>query len=130
MACGCVPLVSRLPSITDKTVEEGHNGVCIDVGNSEAYVQAMAQVYEDRARHTAMARAARWTVEHRFSVERMAQDYRDVVQRAQHDHFGTLPRRARPPRLAPALITWGGSSALAGTPKTQGVEVMAETVPL
>jgi glycosyltransferase involved in cell wall biosynthesis len=106
MACGCVPIVSRLPGITDVAVANGRNGVLVDVGNIAAFVGAIEDIYTDRLRLQSMSIASRLIVEKRFSVENMAQAYIDLVNLAHKSHFVTKQHRSRLPSLDPSLIAW------------------------
>lgn len=106
MACGCVPIVSRLSGITDFAVDDGKNGVLVEIGNIAAFVSAIENVYHDRLSFKSMSIASRLTVEKRFSVEIMAQAYIDLVNLAMQDHFKKIQPRSNLPNLDPSLIAW------------------------
>ncbi len=55
-ACGCVPIASRLPGITDAVMEPAVTGLLVDVGHVEGFAQAVAELATDSARWAAMSR--------------------------------------------------------------------------
>ena len=81
MACGCVPIVSRIAGTTDFVVDEGVNGRLCTVGKASAFAHAIADLAGDRKRLATLSRAAGQTVRERFSLERVVKDH-DVLLEA------------------------------------------------
>jgi glycosyltransferase involved in cell wall biosynthesis len=105
MACGCVPIVSRLPGITDFVVDDCKNGLLIEIGNINAFVRAIENIYHDRLSLKSMSMASRLLVEKRFSVEIMAKAYIHLVNLANQGHFGDIQPRSNLSSLDPSLIS-------------------------
>jgi glycosyltransferase involved in cell wall biosynthesis len=75
MACGCVPLLSRLPGISDEITVHGRSGLLFTPGDGNAMGSAwgrLARAEQDWAR---MRREARDRVVTHFSLERMGAAY-------------------------------------------------------
>ncbi len=75
MACGCVPVVSRIAGGTDFVVEQGKNGILCAVGKPAEFTTAIAHLAGDRKRLEAMSAAAGRAIRERFSLERVVQDH-------------------------------------------------------
>lgn len=75
MACGCVPVVSRIEGGMDAVVSQGVNGYVCPMGNISAYVEAVASLAADRKRLQAFSAAARQTILEHHTLESDVQDY-------------------------------------------------------
>jgi glycosyltransferase involved in cell wall biosynthesis len=105
-ACGCVPIVSRLPGITDTAVEDGKTGMLVPVGDVSAFADAVAALYHDPARWSRMSSAAHARVSQRFSVEAMGAAYLQLIHQAMNGRY-PLPRSRRYQRpIDLALFSW------------------------
>jgi glycosyltransferase involved in cell wall biosynthesis len=104
MASGCVPLASRLSGITDFAVEHSKNGLLIEVGDIDGFADAIDHVFHDRLELQSMSLTARSTIQERFTVERMARAYLELIRRIQGGEFGTLSR-SNLPRIDPEMIS-------------------------
>jgi glycosyltransferase involved in cell wall biosynthesis len=93
MAGGCVPVVSHIRGVTDTIVETGRNGFLFPIGNYTAAANAISRLHADRDLLERMSIAAKEMVLNRFSIERMAARYNDVIAT-------TLTDR---PQLSPVL---------------------------
>jgi glycosyltransferase involved in cell wall biosynthesis len=80
MACGCVPIVSRIAGTTDFVVDHGVNGLLCTVGKASAFALAIVDLAEDRKRLEALSVAAGQTVLERFSVERVVKDHETLLE--------------------------------------------------
>ena len=80
MACGTPVVASRASSIGE-IVSDGANGRLCPVDNVEAFVEAIRDLGRNRDQITEMGRAARLTVEGRFSIDRMAEQYLALFER-------------------------------------------------
>jgi glycosyltransferase involved in cell wall biosynthesis len=106
LACGCVPVASRLPGITDVAVTHGETGMLADAGQVHAYAEAIATLYNDPARWSRMSSAARESAGRRFSVEAMGRSYLALINEALNGRY-PLPRpRKHQPGLDLAVFSW------------------------
>lgn len=105
-ACGCVPIVSRLPGITDAAVEDGATGLLVDVGDVSGFAEAVAALYGNPDRWSRMSRAGHEKVRREFSVEAMGRAYLQLVTDALNGQY-PLPRpRRHRPRVDLSLFSW------------------------
>jgi glycosyltransferase involved in cell wall biosynthesis len=74
MACGLIPIVSRIEGSTDIVVKHGFNGYLCEQGNTDQFVAALQLAIESDSFST-MSIEARRTIEDKYSVERMAESY-------------------------------------------------------
>lgn len=75
MASGCVPLLSRLPGISDHVVVQGKSGFLFVPGDWKGIGDAWGRLMRTEEKCRRMAAAARQEVEARFSLETMADAY-------------------------------------------------------
>jgi glycosyltransferase involved in cell wall biosynthesis len=80
MACGCVPVVSKILGATDFVVHHGVNGLLCTVGDAAAFAQAIENLAADRKRLEALSVAATQTIRERFTVERVVKDHDDLLK--------------------------------------------------
>ena len=80
MACGCVPVVSRLAGTTDHVVNHGTNGLLCTVGKTSEFSKAILELARDRKRLQTLSAAAVRTVRDRFTVERVVKDHDRLLQ--------------------------------------------------
>ena len=105
-ACGCVPVVSRLPGITDAAVDEGRTGMLVPVGDVPAFAEAVAVLYHDPARWSQMSSAAHARASQRFSVEAMGGSYLQLIDDTMNGRY-PLPRSRRYQRpLDLSVFSW------------------------
>jgi glycosyltransferase involved in cell wall biosynthesis len=90
-ACGCVPIASRLPGITDAAVEDGATGILVEMGNVSGFADAVASLHGDPARWSRMSSAAHERVSRSFSVEAMGRSYWQLISEALTGRY-PLPR--------------------------------------
>lgn len=79
MAGGCVPVVSHIRGVTDTIVETGRNGFLFPIGNYTAAANAIQRLHADRDLLERMSIAGKDMVLNRFSIERMAARYYEVI---------------------------------------------------
>ena len=77
MAAGCVPIASRVAAIPD-VMQEREHGLFVPVKNAGALANAVAALDDDRASLIRMAEAARRRVVERYTVMRLADDFRKL----------------------------------------------------
>lgn len=80
MACGCVPVASRLEGITDTLVSEGVNGWLVEAGNPDGFAAVVGRG-ADPERWGAMSRAATETIRLGYSSELMCGRYLELIRR-------------------------------------------------
>ncbi len=87
MACGLPCVASRLPGATDTMVEDGINGRLVAPGDRDAFATAIGGLLTDPATASRMGAAARQTVEARYTIEHVADQWLD----AYHEVLGRRP---------------------------------------
>jgi glycosyltransferase involved in cell wall biosynthesis len=80
MACGCVPIVSRIAGTTDYIVDHGTNGLLCTVGKASEFTQAIMDLAADRKRLATFSVAAVRAVQDRFTLERVVRDHDELLQ--------------------------------------------------
>ncbi len=103
--CGCVPIVSRLPGVTDTIMDDGQTGILVDVADINGFVEAIGGLVNDRARWQAMSEAGpRRTAE--FTIEAMAQRFDQLIQACLRGEYPLQrPRRVWLP-VNPLVFAW------------------------
>ena len=91
LACGCVPVASRLEGITDYAISDGATGMLAAVGDVGGFVRAIGAVALDSGRWKQMSEACRQDAEARFSIEAMGTSYMRLIERGMG---GAYPARA------------------------------------
>lgn len=75
MACGCVPIVSRIAGTTDFVVGDGVSGRLCTVGNAAEFASAILDLVSDRQLLLKMSVEASRVVQERFTLERVVKDH-------------------------------------------------------
>jgi glycosyltransferase involved in cell wall biosynthesis len=105
-ACGCVPIASRLPGITDAAVEDGETGLLVELGDVSGFATAVASLHSDPARWLQMSKAGHDRVSQGFSVETMGGSYLQLAHDALNGHY-PLPRPRKDQRpLDLSVFSW------------------------
>lgn len=91
MACGCVPIASRIAGTTDYVVAHGISGLLCTVGKASEFAKAIMDLAADRKRLETFSSAAVRTIRDRFTLERVVRDHDDLLQAllAQEPHAYT-----------------------------------------
>jgi len=83
MACGLPVVASCLPGSTDTMIESGVSGLLLPPGDPVAWADALATMLRDPVKAASMGAAARRTVEDRYTIEAVAEQwlaaYHDVL---------------------------------------------------
>ncbi len=105
-ACGCVPVCSMLPGITDAVIENGKTGLLVDARDTDAYSAALEALAGDGAMWSAMSAAGQERVRRSFSIDSMTANYEAIISGCLAGAY-PLPvsRRFQPP-IRPDLFTW------------------------
>ena len=75
MMCGVVPIVSRLPGITDQLVQEGETGLLVMPRDINGFVEAIRKIHDDIDLYQKMSLSARKVAVEKFSLETMVDRY-------------------------------------------------------
>lgn len=92
MAAGCVPVASRIHGVTDFVVEDGATGLLFPVGDTRAAAAAIKTLYRDDELLQRMSTVGRRSVEQRFPIENMADEYARLI----HAIAGSPPSIRKP----------------------------------
>lgn len=79
MSLGVVPVVSRLPGITDDAVTNEVDGIMPEVGDIDGFARAIVQLQDPEHRRK-MSYAAWSSVHNRFRYDQMIERYLDVLR--------------------------------------------------
>lgn len=77
MAAGCVPITTGVAAIPD-VMRDGEHGLFVPVKDAKALALAVAALDDDRESLVRMAQAARRRVLERYTVARLAADFREL----------------------------------------------------
>jgi glycosyltransferase involved in cell wall biosynthesis len=80
MSAGLVPVVTKLPSMAE-LVDGQRTGIAIEVGDVDAFADAIVGLDADRTRLDAMSAAARALVVERFDIRKCVAGYQAVYSR-------------------------------------------------
>jgi glycosyltransferase involved in cell wall biosynthesis len=105
-ACGCVPVVSRLPGVTDTAVENGESGILVPIGDVSAFARAVVALYHDPARWSRMSSAAHDRTGRRFSTEVMGASYLRLIQDATNGQYPLRRSRRYQRPVDLSLFSW------------------------
>lgn len=75
MACGLPVVASNLPGSTDTMIEPGVNGLLVPPGDVAAFADGLARLLSQPAEAASMGAMARRTVEDRYTIERVAEQW-------------------------------------------------------
>jgi glycosyltransferase involved in cell wall biosynthesis len=84
MASGA-PVISTRVSAIPELVQPDHNGLLIPPGNPSMLAEAIDRLLSDPELRDRLARAARETIETRFTLDRTSQELFDLFQRLERD---------------------------------------------
>jgi len=79
MACGCVPVASRIRWVTETMIDDGVNGFLFPIGDVEGAARALRSLWENAALREAFACRAQKKVHETFSMNRMAEGYVEAL---------------------------------------------------
>ena len=77
MAAGCVPITTPVAAIPD-VMRDGEHGLFVPAKDAGALAIAVATLDDDRERLIRLAKAARRRVLERYTVARLAEDFREL----------------------------------------------------
>jgi len=80
MASGLPCIVTRLPGVTDAMIDDGRSGILVEKDDRQALAAALTTVLRDRDLAQRLGSRARETVERRFAIERVADQYLEMYR--------------------------------------------------
>ena len=80
MACGLPVVASNLPGSTDTMIEPGVNGLLVPPGDAAALAEGLTTLLSNPEAAARMGQAARQTVEARYTIEHVAEQWLDAYQ--------------------------------------------------
>jgi glycosyltransferase involved in cell wall biosynthesis len=95
MSAGCVPVVYDIESGVRDVVQDGLNGILTKHGDPRALAEAIRRLDADRSFLARLSLAALQTHEEKFSVRRMADDYRLLFSRLMSETRSGVVRDGR-----------------------------------
>jgi glycosyltransferase involved in cell wall biosynthesis len=106
LACGCVPVASRLPGITDAAISESETGLLAPVADVAGFTEAIQRLSRDESLWSRMSRAAHADAQARFSIEAMGQAYLQLIGEGLAGKY-PLPRpRASQRAIDLSVFSW------------------------
>ena len=111
MACGCVPLLSRLEGISDFLVDHGKSGFLFVPGDGKAMGDTWGHLIQEQSLWLRIGAEARQKVESCFSLNRMADQYAQLFHAVQDEPRASPEPRSLDtfsihPRLGPTWRRW------------------------
>ena len=91
MAAGAVPVVFRIPGVSDWIVEDGRSGRVIEADHTQAMAEAIAALHVDRLALSQMRHAAQVAVHERFHPKTMGLAYHELFTRVLDESFDYDP---------------------------------------
>lgn len=105
-ACGCVPIASRLPGITDQAIADGRTGMLVNIGDIDAFVTCIDKLYKDPLLWQAMSENGHSRVEREASIEVMGNAYLQIISEVLLGKFPLQIERKQSPQIDKSLFTW------------------------
>jgi glycosyltransferase involved in cell wall biosynthesis len=102
MSCGCVPVVSSLPGITDLAVADGVSGILAESAKPSSFVDAVTGLASSPEKWSAMSHEAAVRTRGHFSVEHNAAQYDDLIRQTVSGPRGRGSMR----ECKPVPLTW------------------------
>jgi len=105
-ACGCVPVASDLPGITDAAIVDARTGILVPTGDVSAFAESIARLANDAGLWASMSAAGPPWITQTFSMERLRRDYARLVEDSMSGAFPLpTPRRSLLP-IDLGLLSW------------------------
>jgi glycosyltransferase involved in cell wall biosynthesis len=83
MSAGCIPVVTRIDSGVNELVETGHSGYLLPVGDTDAFVQQLADLSSDHERCHRLSQAAYDRIHGGpYAIESVAEAYHTAIHKA------------------------------------------------
>ena len=85
MSAGLAPIATRIGGNTD-VINDGDNGLLFEVGDRAGLIEALARCFGDETLRKRMGSRARTTIEDKFSLDAIAEQYVALYQRLMGTH--------------------------------------------
>lgn len=105
-ACGCVPIASRLPGVTDEVIVDGRTGMLVDSGDVDAFVKCIDSLNRDPILWHTMSEKGHIRVEGEASTEVMGKAYLKIISDGLLGRYPLQKKRKQFPRIDKSLFTW------------------------
>jgi glycosyltransferase involved in cell wall biosynthesis len=106
-ACGCVPIASMLPGVTDISIADGKTGLLCSVGDVAGFAAQSVRLASDRLLWQEMSVAGQKRIAEGFTTEIMASKYIELFEEARRGHFARGNKRFRVP-IDFSIYGWRG----------------------
>jgi glycosyltransferase involved in cell wall biosynthesis len=106
LACGCVPVVSRLPGITDVAVSHGDTGFLVETGNTAGFAEAVRSLASSPEQWARMSRTCQERAAESFSTEAMGSSYLRLIHDARAGHYSLSRSRRYQLPVDLSLFSW------------------------
>lgn len=116
--CGCVPVVTRLPGVTDFVIQDHVTGLLCEKDDVGGFAAAIQRFSADSSLWQQMSDAGRAFVEEHFSVDAMGKGYDQLIQKVLVGEYPLpFPRMCQSPiddaivplgSWAPLMRRWSG----------------------
>lgn len=105
-ACGCVPIATRLKDITDRIILEGQTGYLVEKGDVEKFVYFVEKLYNNTNLWENLSNNGYRRVKESFSVERMGNQYLDLIKDAMLGSYPLAGKRNKKKPIYLPLLSW------------------------
>ncbi|MCE5324489.1 glycosyltransferase family 4 protein [bacterium] len=99
IAAGCVPIVSRLPGVTDIVVKDGVNGFLCDPKSAIAFAQAIGELKNNPDLWLTMSKNSVAMYNEEYTVEAMGRSYTNLIRKGLSGGYPLCKRRSRMPSI-------------------------------
>jgi glycosyltransferase involved in cell wall biosynthesis len=106
-ACGCVPIASMLPGVTDVTIADRKTGFLCAAGDTASIVASVVQLASDKRLWERMSVAAQQRIAEEFTIEVMTSKYLELFSLAQQGYFVRETKRCEVP-IDFSIYGWRG----------------------
>jgi glycosyltransferase involved in cell wall biosynthesis len=83
MMMGCVPVASRLTDSTDICIDNGIDGILLDIGDEKSFIENIAQLYLQPEYWVKLSNNAISKAQSKFTSERMGNEYYELINNQQ-----------------------------------------------
>ena len=106
MVHGCIPVVSAIASGIPELIENGVNGFCVPIGDSEGFADRLYTLATEAGRREGMSAAAKATITGDYTLNAMVQRYIGLFQLTWQDLVNDRYRRPLGALSPPHELTW------------------------
>ena len=107
-ACGCVPVGSNLPGVTNVAIEDGKTGFLCPIGDVPSFVDRCTHLANSHGLWHEMSQAGHHRIEREFTTDLMVSRYLELFERASKKHGLNPGGRSRHRGLDWSVYGWRG----------------------